>query len=280
MEGWIVISRDIVNHWIWEDDKKYKWWSELLIMAAWKDREVMHDSHKFILRRGQLIASVAFLNKKWGGDPKTTLRFLKLLEKEGMIIREVCHRQTPIITICNYDKYQRIGFGELDRQTETLMETQTETQTDRQTDRQRETNRINRIKKRNIFSPDGEKCAHAREEISCEDFMNAWNEICISLSKVKSLPDRRKQKIKLRVAEMETIEKVREIFTRIEASDYCRGSKGWKVTFDWIIDNSINWRKVDEGNYDNNPITPRQNDNDTKRSGDVAESATSFKRKF
>lgn len=263
MAGWILISRDIVNHWIWSDDKRYKWWCELLIMAAWEDHEVMHDSHKFILRRGQLIASVAFLNKKWGGDPKTTLRFLKLLEKEEMIIREVCHRQTPIITICNYDKYQGVCVNGLDRQTDTL----------------KETNKRNKRNKRNIFSPDGEKCAPAREEISCEDFMNAWNEICVSLSKVKSLPDRRKQKIKLRVAEMETIEKVREIFTRIEASDYCRGSKGWKVTFDWIIDNSLNWRKVDEGNYDN-PITPRQNDNDTKRSGDVAESATSFKRKF
>lgn len=276
MSGWILISRDIVNHWIWGDDKRFKWWCELLIMAAWEDHEVMHDSHKFILRRGQLIASVAFLNKKWGGDPKTTLRFLQLLEKEEMIKREVCHRQTPIITICNYDKYQGVCVNRLDRQTDTIKETQT----DRQTDTIKETNKRNKRNKRNIFSPDGEKCAPAREEISCEDFMNAWNEICVSLSKVKSLPDRRKQKIKLRVAEMETIEKVREIFTRIEASDYCRGSKGWKVTFDWIIDNPINWRKVDEGNYDNNPITPRQNDNDAKRSGNVAESATSFKRKF
>lgn len=281
MAGWILISRDIVNHWIWGDDKRFKWWCDLLIMAAWEDHEVMHDSHKFILRRGQLIASVAFLNKKWGGDPKTTLRFLKFLEKEGMIEREVCHRQTPIITICNYDKYQGVYVNGLDRQTDTLRETQTDRQTDRQTDTLKETNKRNKRNKRNIISPNGENtCAPVRVDVSPQDVVDAWNEICISLPKVKVLHDKRKEKIKARLKEMGTLEKAREVFTKIQSSDFCTSGKRW-MSFDWVMENPSNWVKVDEGNYDNPQQQVKQNGtDDPKRSGAVAQSSSDFKLSF
>ena len=44
--------------------------------------------------------------KKWGKSKPTIINFLKRLESDGMITREVIYRQTPILTICNYDKYQ------------------------------------------------------------------------------------------------------------------------------------------------------------------------------
>ena len=57
MAGWIKIGRDITNHWIWTDPERLKWWLDMQLMASWEDREVMHDSHVFTLRTGQLIAS-------------------------------------------------------------------------------------------------------------------------------------------------------------------------------------------------------------------------------
>ena len=99
--GWIKINREIVNHWLWSDAERLKWWLDLLFMANWDDKKVLHDSHLFTLKRGQIIASVAFLCERWEKSKMTVLKFLQMLEGEEMIKREILYRQTPIITICN-----------------------------------------------------------------------------------------------------------------------------------------------------------------------------------
>lgn len=94
-----------------------------------------------------------------------------------------------------------------------------------------------------------------------QDIVALWNEICgVSLPQVKSLNDSRRQKIKSRIDEFECksnedcLNKVKEIFERIRGSDFLCGenNSGWTATFDWVFDNSKNWIKVIEGNYDNN----------------------------
>ena len=106
MGGWIKISREIEDHWLWQDADRLKWWIDMLFMASFEDKKVIEDTHLITIKKGQFIASVAFLCKRWGKSNKTIIKYLKLLEEDEMICREVLHRQTPIITICNYDKYQ------------------------------------------------------------------------------------------------------------------------------------------------------------------------------
>lgn len=106
MAGWIKISREIANHWLWQDAERLKWWLDLLFLAAWEDKQVLHDSHLFVLRRGQIIASISFLSERWGKSHPTIIKFLRLLEGEDMIKRSTIYRQTSILTICNYEKYQ------------------------------------------------------------------------------------------------------------------------------------------------------------------------------
>lgn len=106
MAGWIKISREIASHWLWQDADRLKWWLDLLFLAAWEDKQVLHDSHLFVLRRGQIIASISFLSERWGKSRPTIIKFLRLLEEEGMIKRSTVYRQTSILTICNYEKYQ------------------------------------------------------------------------------------------------------------------------------------------------------------------------------
>ena len=106
MAGWIKISREIASHWLWQDAERLKWWLDLLFLAAWEDKQVLHDSHLFVLRRGQIIASISFLSERWGKSHPTIIKFLKLLEGEDMIKRSTIYRQTSILTICNYEKYQ------------------------------------------------------------------------------------------------------------------------------------------------------------------------------
>ena len=106
MAGWIKISTDIAKHWIWNDAERLKWWIDMLFMASFEDKKVIEDTHLITIKKGQFIASVAFLCKRWGKSHPTIIKFLKVLESDGMICRKVLYRQTPIITICNYDKYQ------------------------------------------------------------------------------------------------------------------------------------------------------------------------------
>ena len=75
--------------------------------------------------------------------------------------------------------------------------------------------------------------------------------------KIKTLSETRKEKIRLRVAEMGGWESAKEIieecFRKINESEYCNGENNqvWVTTFDWFFINDKNWLKVYEGNYDN-----------------------------
>ena len=106
MERWIKIDTAITKHWIFQNAEYFKWWFDLLSIGAWRDHKVVHDTHLFTLKRGQAIASIAFLSERWKRDRKMVIRFLKLLEEDGMITRTVRDRQTSILTICNYERYQ------------------------------------------------------------------------------------------------------------------------------------------------------------------------------
>lgn len=110
-DGWIKLYRSLEEHWLNENPEYLGWWVQLLLMASWEDKQVSHDSHLFILQRGQCIVSVPALMKKWGKSKPTIINFLKRLESDGMIRREVMFRHTPILTICNYGRYQ--GKNEL-----------------------------------------------------------------------------------------------------------------------------------------------------------------------
>ncbi len=105
MIGWIKISRELPKHWIWQDADRLKWWLDLILMAAWDDSKQLVGSRLIEIKRGQLIASISFLVKRWGIGHNTVIAFLKMLQEEKMILK-TSMRNVSIITICNYDKYQ------------------------------------------------------------------------------------------------------------------------------------------------------------------------------
>lgn len=124
MAGWIKISREIASHWLWQDAERLKWWLDLLFLAAWEDKQVLHDSHLFVLRRGQIIVSISFLSERWGKSHPTIIKFLRLLEGEDMIKRSTIYRQTSILTICNYEKYQCNDDSTLNTQIDSIVDRQ------------------------------------------------------------------------------------------------------------------------------------------------------------
>lgn len=98
-----------------------------------------------------------------------------------------------------------------------------------------------------------------KTEYPYQDIVALWNSVCSSLPKIKTLNDNRRQKIRLRLAEFSDdssrwLSFCQEIFEKIQASKFLNGGNdsGWTATFDWVFENSKNWLKIVEGNYDNN----------------------------
>ncbi len=126
--GWIKLSRKIRGHWLWERPTYLKWWLDLLMLAEWQPRRRLIGSRLVTLQRGQLVASVRYLCERWmyrinearstsrmiRPAESTVTRFLRLLEGDGMIVRDTqkMHEGTTLITICNYETYNTFAEGE------------------------------------------------------------------------------------------------------------------------------------------------------------------------
>ncbi len=303
MNGWIKINRAITEHWLWQDAERLKWWFDLLFLAAWEDKKVMHDTHVFTLHRGQIIAPVAFLSERWEKSRPTVIRYLKLLEEDGMVKRETLYRQTSIITICNYDKYQCAESAPFDTIVDTMLytlnrenprckvdgqnkglkgcktedlrcktEKELDTQVDTIFDTMLYTNK--EYKEYNIPSSlrseglsDFSSDSPNGDDFDVSKIVDFWNSEIENQSsiipKIRSIQGKRKNHIIARCRECGK-DAIIETIRKAAKSDFLNG----KNTRGWIA--NIDWvflptnfQKVLEGNYDNH--SNRQDDGNPKQ---------------
>ena len=84
--------------------------------------------------------------------------------------------------------------------------------------------------------------------------MENYNAICVSLTPIKVMSDKRKQEAKTRFRREfhGQMGEVCAFFRKVEASDFLcgRNGRGWSANFDWLM-KSTNAIKVLEGTYDN-----------------------------
>lgn len=162
-KGWIKLSRDITDHWLWSDEfSRGQAWIDLLLHASHSENQKMIIKGEVISwRRGQQIRSIKTLEKSWGWSRSKVNRFLELLEKDGMIERKGGHL-TTIISICNYDSFQ--GF-------QTSVDTSVDLTVGHQSDISRATNK-NVKKENNVIkdlSTDGEPPAKKDKKFNPDD---------------------------------------------------------------------------------------------------------------
>ncbi len=95
---------------------------------------------------------------------------------------------------------------------------------------------------------------------------DAFNRLCVSQPKVRSITGRRKKAMKNAAGTVEAAGGFEALFQRVEASDFLSGRvKGWTCGFDWIL-KPVNLTKILEGNYDNRAGTAARPDyTDTSR---------------
>ena len=110
MVGWIALYRAITEHWVWKtSSKRFQRWVDLLFLASWRDRKTGFGNIVVPLKRGQLVTSTRELMRRWSTNNTTVTTTLNLFVENGMISMDRGRTRT-IITIINYNKYQRAAI--------------------------------------------------------------------------------------------------------------------------------------------------------------------------
>ena len=301
MAGWIKIKRKIIEHWLWQDAERLKWWLDLLFMASWEERKTTHDAHLITLQRGQMVASIRYLKDRWGKNHQTILKFLKTLETEGMITRKVLYRQTAIITICNYESYQAPDSDEVYRQVDSTMYSINEKSGGTTMYRQKsgssncKSDTLRHTEEKKVYSiTDGiaysivatnkeykeynnisssfhsedlsdSKSDSPKSDMDLRKFVVFWNSEMdkhkATIPKLRTIQGKRKNHILARCRECGK-EAVAEMVRKAAQSDFLNG----KNNRGWIANFDwvilpTNFQKVVEGNYDNHTNEMQENGN-------------------
>lgn len=102
--GWILLSRKIID-WQWFDKSEMvKFWLYLLLSANAEDKKW----HGIEIKRGQLVTSVQHLTEALHLTTQQVRTALKRLQDGGEIEIKTTNQFT-LITICNYRTYQDYG---------------------------------------------------------------------------------------------------------------------------------------------------------------------------
>ena len=286
--GWIKISRSIAEHWLWKDAEILKWWLDLLLMAAWKEHKELVGRQLVSLEKGQLIASLTYLCKRWKRSRPMVESFISNLEQDGMIAKAV-YNNVSIITIVNYECYQTTNdtyldahqtdyessgyidvnttpYAHLDADPNADLDT-TECTTPYAypyaTNRRIVKNSNNILKKENIKERkevDSQNSptfvATATQKVDYSKLLEFFNQTIRDggsvIKEIRQLTERRKLAIQARARENGK-ESLMEVIKQAAKSDFLNGrnDRGWVADFDWLM-RPNNFVKVLEGNYNNN----------------------------
>ena len=85
--GWVCVHRQLAEHplWLRERFTPGQAWVDLLLAAAWDDHESFATHGPSWIKRGQLLTSQMKLASRWRWDRETVRRFLRELERHGMV---------------------------------------------------------------------------------------------------------------------------------------------------------------------------------------------------
>lgn len=114
--GVFAVDRGIWDHPELDSDEPFsrrEAWIWLISEAAWKPCRVRVGEVRVNLRRGQLAHSIRFMADKWRWSKSAVARFLDIL-KTGTMIGTESGTGVTVITICNYDEYQRVSLPDRD----------------------------------------------------------------------------------------------------------------------------------------------------------------------
>lgn len=109
--GWVLLHRRLFTNdlWLSEPFTKAQAWVDLFANANYEDAVfTTKKGVSFVVKRGQIAWSELTMAKRWQWDRKKVRAFLKGLQT-GQQIGQRKNRITSVITILNYEEYQKTG---------------------------------------------------------------------------------------------------------------------------------------------------------------------------
>lgn len=110
-QGWIRISREVKEHWIYQNPDMFRAWVTILITSNFKDGKMPLGNKVYTIKRGQSSMSLRSWANELSMSVKAVTSLFNMLESENMIKRTIIGKgkqSTTLITIVNYTKYQSI----------------------------------------------------------------------------------------------------------------------------------------------------------------------------
>lgn len=104
--GFVIVYRDEVEDWLWQDPQLYHWWSFLRMKATPRPclQTVGRTRIRVRLNYGEYATTISYLARIWDVDERTITSFLDLMEEDGRIeVRK--ENGISIIRIVGYERF-------------------------------------------------------------------------------------------------------------------------------------------------------------------------------
>lgn len=111
-KGFIPIKRSLFEHFLFKEHRvfsRFEAWLDLIQLASFTDRQTDLIGGKLIIRnRGEVIASVRWLCKRWGWSIHKVSDYIELLRSQNMVTVD---KESGIqkILLVNFEKHNSIG---------------------------------------------------------------------------------------------------------------------------------------------------------------------------
>ncbi len=105
--GFNRLSRKVFQSDLWTEDRalsRFEAWLDLIATASFANEDKLIEGRSLSLQRGDLVASVRFLAKRWRWKKNRVETFLALLKRQDRIRTQV-RTCIGIITLCKYETY-------------------------------------------------------------------------------------------------------------------------------------------------------------------------------
>lgn len=117
-QGFAWIHRKLLDNPISEKPNYLSVWIYLLLKANFKDKYIIWNNEKTLIKRGSFIGSISKIAQHFNLSTGTVSNILNYLISEKMIEKSSTHRFT-LFTILNYDNYQ----ADIEKKTENKLKT-------------------------------------------------------------------------------------------------------------------------------------------------------------
>lgn len=241
--GWIKLHRKFTE-WEWYSDMvTSRLFIHMLLTANHADKKWLG----IVIKRGQFVSSLSKLSSGAGLSVMQIRNSLNKLKVTGEVTSESCSKYT-MFTVLKYDFYQSDN-------TQDNKPTTREVANEQQTDSNKQECKEGSI-------PSGvNKIVPPLKDAPGNDatVLHWWNWIAqkYNLPAVEDITQTRSVRFFQRKQEGFWDSRERIEFA-IRDSAVLRGTakNSWQVTFDWLIQDDTNWRKVVEGNYAGTECSP------------------------